>query len=175
MPHFIFSFYIKLLVPLPMLLKTLFPWVEEEQDSYAKRVDEHGQKATDYALKNFLEVLQWFRTVILQDAAVLFSKYPNFPLWTYAPFNTHEFAAFASSSISILEQAEEETQWKLERFPETVAASMRGVIETMEVRQNQDRSNLNTKLDYVQSLLLNQLGSKKRSRAGRSKPSGSYF
>jgi len=38
---------------------------------------------------------------------------------------------------------------------------MRGVVEAMEVRQNQDRNNLNTKLDYVQSLLLHQLGSRK--------------
>jgi hypothetical protein len=151
------------LVPPPTLLKTLFPWVEKEREAYATRLDKHGRKATDYALKHFLDVLEWFRTVILQDTAVLFSKYPKCTLWTHAPFNMPEFEAFAMSSIRILEQAEEDARRKLERLPETVATSMRGVVEAMEVRQNQDRNNLNTKLDYVQSLLLHQLGSKKRS------------
>jgi len=144
-----------------MLLETLFPWVEKKRQAYAARLDEHGQKATDYALKHFLNVLEWFCTVIVQDTAVLFSKYPKCALWTHAPFNMPEFEAFAMSSIRILEQAEEEARRKLEWLPETVATSMHRVVEAMEVRQNQDRNNLNTKLDYVQSLLLHQLGSRK--------------
>ncbi len=156
-----------------MLLETIFPWVEEEQDAYAKQLNEHGRKATDYVLKNFLEVLAWFRTIILQDAAVLFSKYPKCALWTFAPFNTCEFQDFAKSSISILARAEEEARRKLERLPETVATSMRGVVEAMEIRQNQDRSDINTKLDYVQSLILSHVSSKPRTKGSQVAPSRS--
>src|SRR6266446_4247241 len=155
-------FSVGFLVPPQMLLDTVFPWVEEEQKAYEKRLVEHGRKATDYALKHFLEVLVWFRGIILQDSAVLFSRYPKCALWTYAPFNTPEFKAFTQSSTTILQQAEEEARRKLEQLPETVAASMRGVVEAMEVRQNKDRCNINMKLDYVQSLLLSQVGSKSR-------------
>ena len=147
-----------------MLLDTIFPWVEEEQKAYEKRRVEHGRKATDYALKHFLEVLVWFRSVILQDAAVLFSRYPKCALWAYAPFNTPEFKAFAQSSIAILQHAEEEARLKLEQLPETVAASMCGVIEAMEVWQNQNQCDINMKLEYVQSLLLGQVGSKSRAK-----------
>jgi len=75
-----------------------------------------------------------------------------------------EFEAFAQSSIDILQQAEEEARRKLKRLPETVAASMRGVVEAMEVRQNQDRSDINVKLDYMQSLMLSQVGSKSQAK-----------
>ena len=116
-----------------MLLETIFPWVEEEQKAYEERCVEHGRKATNYALKHFLDVLVWFRSVILQDSAVLFSQYPNCALWNYAPFNTPEFKTFAQSSTDLLQRAEEEARLKLEQLPETVAASMRGVVEAMEV------------------------------------------
>jgi len=110
----------------------------------------------------------WFQSVILQDAAILLSKYPKCALWTYVPFNMPEFKAFTQSSTTILQQAEEEARLKLERLPETVATSMRGIVETMEVWQNQDQCNLNMKLDYVQSLLLSQVGLKLKVKVKRS-------
>ena len=56
--------------------------------SYHERVEAHGNKAVDYMLRHFLELLQLLRKVILQDAAVLYSNYPDFPIWGYAPFDT---------------------------------------------------------------------------------------
>jgi len=55
--------FVEFLAPPQALLDSIFPWVEEEQKAYEKRLADHGRKATDYALKNFLEVLVWFRSI----------------------------------------------------------------------------------------------------------------
>ncbi|PPR01349.1 hypothetical protein CVT26_015407 [Gymnopilus dilepis] len=115
------------------LLALLFPWVECELTAYHDRVLEHGNKAVDLALKNFLELLVKLPTVILQDAAVLYTKSPSAPLW---PFNSPEFRTFSASSVSILEQAEAEAKRKLQCLPKTVAASMRRILESIEFQAN---------------------------------------
>ena len=83
--------------------------------SYDERVD--------YMLRHFLELLQLLRRVILQDAAVLYSKYPNFPIWDFPPFDSTIFRNFAADSNSLLIQAEADCKQQLESLPQTVATS----------------------------------------------------
>jgi len=160
-PHF--SFFIE---PPAELLAFIFPWVEEAQCAYILRVEKHGLKAIDYALRHFLDTLIILRTILLQDAAVLYSKHPECSIWNFKPFNTPAFSEFARTSVAILETAELEAKRRLESLPETVATSMRGVLEASEIQQNQARKDYNTRFDFIESLLTNHISSKSRGRGG---------
>jgi hypothetical protein len=123
------------------LLPMFFPWVEEEQAKYQERVQMHGLgKARDYMLEELFKVLLWFRMVILQDAAILSCRYPGCQLWNYPPFNTDHFRSYASASEELLAIAEREGEARLNRLPDAVATSFRGIITSQAVEQRRDRS-----------------------------------
>ena len=137
--------------------------------SYDERVEAHsGNKAVDYMLRHFLELLKLLRKVILQDAAVLYSKYPNFPIWDFAPFNSTIFRNFAAESDSLLIQAEADCKRQLESLPQTVATSMNGILEKiiMERRCEREQKNKNheemkARLDYMEAMILDRKKSKR--------------
>src|SRR5579859_1443654 len=78
------------LEPPESLLKTIFPRIEE---SYGIIMSPPRNKR-DKAAAAFLQMMQWFHILILQDAVELKPLYPDSPLWTHAPFNTAEFAEY---------------------------------------------------------------------------------
>jgi hypothetical protein len=65
-------------------------------------LDEWGQKLRDAPMEQdkatgaFLELLDWLRIVLLQDAPFLMMQYPEHPLFSDPVFSTAEFTAFAS-------------------------------------------------------------------------------
>ena len=135
------------------LLACIFPWVEEEQHAYILRVEKHGLKAIDYALRHFLNTLIILHTILLQDAAVLYSKHPECSIWNFKPFNTPAFSEFARTSVAILEAAELEAKQRPECLPETVATSMRGIVEAMEIQQNQARKDHDARFGLLKASL----------------------
>jgi hypothetical protein len=136
--------------------------------SYDERVEAHGNKAVDYMLRHFLELLQLLRRVILQDAAVLYSKYPNYPIWDYPPFDSTIFRNFVADSNSLLIQAEADCKQQLESLPQTVATSMSGILEKniMErhwerEQKNKNHEEMKARLDYMEAMILDSKKSKR--------------
>lgn len=141
------------LVPPPELLPFLFPWAEDELSAYSQRLKDHGPKATDYALKNFLTLLIELRTIILQDGAVLFVKHPDFSLWKFPPFNTPMFAEFAFTSTAVLAEVEIRARQNLESLPQTIASTMKGILSTISIQLIQDRSAIDQRFDSVEGTI----------------------
>src|SRR5437762_838339 len=76
--------------PSESLRRQIFPRVENSLEFACSQLDQDQ----DLAAQAFLKVLDWFRTVLLQDAVELRRFYPSSPLWSHAPFNTPEFCTF---------------------------------------------------------------------------------
>jgi hypothetical protein len=86
-------------------------------------------------LKHFLCLLQWFRRVLLQDAAVLSMSHCELPIFSFSPFNTPAFHVFAKTSTAVMVQAEEDAQLALHNLPENIAYSFRGMIAGVTLEQ----------------------------------------
>lgn len=151
------------LVPPSELLEVIFPWVEDELAAYERRLKDFGPKATDYALKNFLTLLAELRTVILQDGAVLFVQYPNLPLWSYPPFNAPKFSEFAHASTAVLAKIELIARQNLEALPETMAATMKGILSTISLQLDQDRSAIDQRFDRMENVIASSSNSSRSS------------
>jgi Centromere DNA-binding protein complex CBF3 subunit, domain 2 len=80
-------------------LAQVFPWVEAELAALTARQLDY-RYAQDVALRNFLEVLIWFRTVLLQDAAILYTMFPHANIFSYPPFCSPVFRDFATTSVA---------------------------------------------------------------------------
>ncbi|RDB27704.1 hypothetical protein Hypma_003308 [Hypsizygus marmoreus] len=130
------------LEPPKELLHTIFPWVEGELDALKARHKAIGRPATDVALSRFLRLLQQLRRVILQDAAALSSDYPSCSIFKFPPFNTPRFSTFAAQANHSMQHAEEEARHRLTALPETVAASLRGIVTTNHIQQENIREEM---------------------------------
>jgi hypothetical protein len=102
------------LEPPTELLQQIFPWVESELAALNARAQDN-RCSKDIALRQFLKLLLWLRTVLLQDGAVLYSLYPHSRLYSYRPFNTKLFREFAARSVAIVEHAESEARFAYEK------------------------------------------------------------
>lgn len=99
-----------------------------------------GNAAVDNTLASFLEVLLRLRRIILQDAACLSLKHPGCALFSkYAPFNTVQFATFATSAAATIEHTEQEARHQLSHLPEHIASSFQGAMTTNNIQQEQLR------------------------------------
>ena len=114
-----------LLEPLSELLQQIFPWVESEL--VALNVHTHNNRCSkDIALRQFLKLLVWLRTVLLRDAAILHSLYPHSWLFSHWPFNTKLFREFTTSSVAIIAHAKYEAHLAYENMPEHLVAGLHG-------------------------------------------------
>ena len=126
-------------VPPHDLLTEIFPFVESAQ----AELQEHVRKsslATDIALKQFLSVLSWVHTVLLQDGAVLYSQHPELPIFQFHPFDTSQFQSFAAQSVQQVVNAEETSRLAFQNLPQHLITSLRGVITNMSLEQQAQRA-----------------------------------
>lgn len=84
--------------------------------------------ARDIALRQFLRLLTWLRTVLVQDAALLFVDSPHATLFKYAPFNSPVFREFAAASTANIVAAEEQARVALQNLPQQMAQTMQGIL-----------------------------------------------
>ena len=162
-------FFLTLCVdPSQKLLQQIFPWIEQEKDALKARSDANLD-AHDFALKHFLELLQWFRLVLLQDAAVLSTSYHGLSILHYPPFNTSAFYTFAKSSTATIAQAEEDAQLALHNLPQNIAHSFRGMVagvtleqQHIDAAQNQEIACLTETVQQMMGIIQMERGSKKR-------------
>ncbi|KAJ3843916.1 hypothetical protein F5878DRAFT_207623 [Lentinula raphanica] len=147
----------------------LFPWVEEEKAALEARCQELGRKADDFALQQFLNLLITFRRILLQDAAVLYTQYPDWPMWNFSPFNIALFRSFALTSAEVISSAEECSRANLAAIPRHVAESFRGTATTVHIQQEAQRlesremfSALSQQMDFLLSTVTTLVGPKAR-------------
>jgi hypothetical protein len=168
--RFILRAHITSADPPQELLQQIFPWIEQEQAALEAR-SAADLNSRDFALKHFLTLLQWFRRVLIQDAAVLSTSHRELPIFSFAPFNTPVFHVFAESSTAIMAQAEEDARLALHNLPENIAHSFRGMIAgvTLEQQrvysaQNREIARLSESVNRMVGIVEMERGSKKHRR-----------
>jgi hypothetical protein len=137
-------------------LAEIFPWVKRE---HANRL------AKDIALRQFLTTLIWFRRVLIQDMAVLYTQTPDAPIFKTAPFNSITFREFAATSTSAIHLAEEAARLAFQNLPEHLVASMRGALATQNLGFERERHGYKTQMEAMQTQL-NEMGNLLRVVAG---------
>jgi Centromere DNA-binding protein complex CBF3 subunit, domain 2 len=124
--------------------------VEAEQAALHAR-QASGIKSSDIALKQFLRLLLWLRRVLLQDCAVLYSRYPSCGIFRYAPFNTPTFREFSSTSSAVILRAEEDARHALQNLPDNVVTSFRGLATDIKMDQQAQRVASDTRWDAMEN------------------------
>lgn len=159
------------LEPPQQLISMIFPWVDDELAAYEARLIEHGPRATDFSLKNFLILLIEFRPILLQDAAVLYQSYPDLKVWNYLPFNTPLFQSFSRGSTDVMDRAEADARHRLESLPHTVSRSMQAILQTISIQRSQDetrrvkdQSEMSSHMNFFHGLMMNHLSSTSKGR-----------
>jgi hypothetical protein len=159
-----------LLDPPPELLSQIFPWIEDQQAALVDR-ERCNPLARDIALAQFLNLLIWLRTVILQDTAVLYCEYPRLPLFQYLPFNSAAFHAFANASTAILARAASDAEMALKSLPENLVSSMNGFLtrstihtEALHTKSTVQLEAISDRLGHLEDLIKMLLGAKKSAR-----------
>ena len=56
----------------------------------------NGPNLQDIAQRSFMELLHWFRIIILQDVVFIRDKFPDSPLWNHHIFRLPQFEEFAT-------------------------------------------------------------------------------
>ena len=126
------------LEPPTELLQQIFLWVESELA--ALNVQAQGDRCSkDIALRQFLKLLLWLRTVLLQDGAVLYSLYPHSWLFSYRPFNTKHFQEFAARSVAIIAHAKSEARLAYGNMPEHLVTSLCGSYAALWLEQRREQ------------------------------------
>lgn len=151
------------------LLAQIFPWVEEELAALEDR-EKTNAFARDIALRQLFKLLIWFRTVILQDGAILYKKYPDSPLFNYPPFNSLAFRQFAAASVARLAEIEKQASLALKNLPQNLVRGFQGTIAGLSLAQRAERDETRAYIGRLESqiqLLMQQF----TSSTGKSKGS----
>jgi hypothetical protein len=96
-------------------------------------------RARDIALRHFLGLLKWLRTVLVQDAAVLCVLYPSAAIFDHPPFNSTVFRDFARKSSTIITKAEKDVALALEKLPEHIANTFHAAMARLAIDQQIER------------------------------------
>lgn len=136
----------------------VFPWIEEEMASLADRISVHGKNGHDDALDSFLKLLQFLRRVLLQDAAVLCLKSSDSIIFTFPPFNTSEFNAFALDMRRAIELADLSARQKSDNLPGKLGEALKGNAAVSLIRQEQTRVTLENMQRSMQESFTNFSG-----------------
>jgi Centromere DNA-binding protein complex CBF3 subunit, domain 2 len=143
----------------------LFPWVEEELAGLEDRMA-RSRLNRDIALKKFLILLQWLRLVLVQDCALLYARYPDCPIFRFAPFTFSSFKTFSANAAALVAAAEEKARLAFHNLPDHMAQSMRGYATDLQMKQEQNHAKLSQELQelrtYLEPLLSASAGSKHR-------------
>ncbi|KAK7024129.1 hypothetical protein R3P38DRAFT_3270510 [Favolaschia claudopus] len=141
------------------VLATIFPWVEEQLAALDAR-ETSNRMARDIALRHFLGLLIWLRTVIVQDAAVLYVRHPTAAIFQYPPFNSSPFRNFATQSTAAIAKAEKEVALALEKLPQNIANTFNAAMSRLAIDQEIERQtnqvyqdDLKSKLSVLQDLI----------------------
>jgi len=112
--------------------------------------------------------------VLVQDAAVLFSRYPTCPIFHFAPFTYPSFTTFFANATALIVAAEK-ARLAFHNLPDHMARSMRGYATDLQMMQEQNYNKVCERLCELQEqnirlelLLSNSTGSKRKKKNGMS-------
>ena len=91
----------------------------------------------DIALRNFLELLLYLRTVLIQDMSLLFAITPSCPVFNIHPFNDTSFRAFANSAPANITHAEEEARMAMADVPVQLATGIQNALSGISVTHSE--------------------------------------
>lgn len=112
----------------------IFPWVEAEISNLDLR-EKENPNARDISARHFLKILQYFRTVLMQDLALLFHSIPDSVIFTVSPFNSDAFKTFAQSAPLMINEAELAASQAMQDVPENIASGIRVMYNALSVAQ----------------------------------------
>lgn len=142
--------------------------MESEQAALAARVQDNKYNR-DIALIQFLKLLQWLRLVLFQDCALLYTEYPDCPLFRHAPFTYPSFIDFAARAAATIRNAEENARLAFNNLPDRMARTMQGYATELLMKQEQQYYDVSQQLQAMQAqasrfelMLSNQKGRNKR-------------
>ena len=128
------------------LCTAIFPWVEAELENLHQR-QSANPNACDISATKFLEVLTYFRLVLLQDLALLHHQFPRSAIFTVPPFNSDAFHKFAEGAPALVQDSE--LRRRVERMclvvhlaiddPNRIALTSGGAMAWQEPRRGPDR------------------------------------
>jgi hypothetical protein len=122
----------------------------------------------DVALQHFLKALLWFRTIILQDAAVLYAQHPEASIFKFVPFTSPAFHVFASLSTSQITEVERAACTAFENFPDNLVRGLHGAITAISI-EHQKSIDMNTaRFDAFQQMLIQISGTDEFGQSRRS-------
>jgi hypothetical protein len=97
-----------------------------------------GLDDCDIAGKQFLDLLVWLRTVLLQDAAILQHLFPLFPLWQHSIFCSPDWRRFADQVLVSHNTAEEPFDLRVRKvlpvLEEVVRSTREAVLARVDIR-----------------------------------------
>lgn len=109
----------------------IFPSAEAELDAYEARLrGDPTRSVVDLALVGFLRLKIWLRTVIIQDAALLYPCLPSCAIFKYTPFNTPAFAHFAAHFSHDVDRLTNDYEQRVKSLPQVFAEAVRGIMHT---------------------------------------------
>lgn len=157
--------------PPEVLSEQIFPWIEAEQAALLKR--EHSNRfARDIALHQYLNTMGWFRRVLIQDMAVLFTQNPHTAIFKVAPFKSQTFHDFAAASVAVIHAAEEVARLTFKNLLQHLVASMQGALATQNLAFERERQGYQgqmqamlSQMGEMQTLLEIVAGSKRSKRS----------
>ncbi|ETO67568.1 hypothetical protein F444_15520 [Phytophthora nicotianae P1976] len=108
--------------PPQCLLRQIFPQLEMWQQALAD-----GNAEQSIAAGGFLDLLQYLRTVILQDAIFLQDLNPSHPLWRHHIFQSHEFAQYKNQASAAISAMEDPADQRLQKAMSVLNAKLHSV------------------------------------------------
>jgi hypothetical protein len=92
----------------------------------------------DIALRQFLRLLVWLRTVLIQDCALLYARFPLCPIFRFAPFTYPSFITFSNNATAIINTGEQNACLTFQNLPNHMARSMHGYATDLQMKQDQN-------------------------------------
>ncbi|KAJ8576337.1 hypothetical protein ON010_g2882 [Phytophthora cinnamomi] len=117
--------------------RQVFPQVEGWQEAINT-----GAAEQSIASGGFLELLQYLRKVVLQDAVLLQDIVPNHPIWKHSIFASQQFKIFKQKAKQHLSTLEDPAEQRLQKAVPVLNAKIDGVHNDLKSAICQARSTL---------------------------------
>ncbi|KAJ7749846.1 hypothetical protein DFH07DRAFT_961631 [Mycena maculata] len=93
---------------------------------------------------HYIGSLKWI--LLLQDCALLHTKYPQLPLFSYLPFNSATFREFAAASAARISDVETSGHLAVKNLLQTLVRSFQGAVSSLTMAQHAARDELRAQM-----------------------------
>jgi Centromere DNA-binding protein complex CBF3 subunit, domain 2/Transcriptional activator of glycolytic enzymes len=148
------KFYLNrsVLSPSESLRRKIFPRLEESLWFLESLPPEQRDRATG----SVLNTLDWFRTVILEDAVILKPQFPESPLFAHALFSDPEFLEYQRNALQAHRDDDIPTAIQIQRLVPEIATELHTITEIMSNQFSFVTKNIDHIQDQVMMIVCNQ-------------------